>query len=103
MESVWIFAVLLTYCFFEAVLGTDVNLKFPDFHWDNEAAVVKQGTAILVGMLFEFLSVLLGIVLVFLLRIMSYHLLMGGIMAILIAAAMWIYKKIVKIDLRKLE
>ncbi|MDD4699539.1 MAG: hypothetical protein PHV07_04670 [Oscillospiraceae bacterium] len=45
------FLIPLIYSFFTAVFGIVVNLIFPVFDWTNEAAVVKQSVAAMVGIL----------------------------------------------------
>ena len=37
------------YLFFAAVWGLFINIKFPMFDWENDAQVVKQSTAVLLG------------------------------------------------------
>jgi ABC-2 type transport system permease protein len=37
------------YLFFSAVWGLFINIKFPMFDWENDAQVVKQSTAVLLG------------------------------------------------------
>lgn len=103
LEAVWLFAVPLMYCVFSAVLGLAINIKFPKFRWNNEAEAVKQGTALFIGMLSEFIGAALGAAFIFLLKGVSYHLLMGVVTIILCVSAAAIYKQMINFDLRKLE
>ncbi len=55
-----IFAVLISaaYSLGAAVFGLFINLKFPSFDWENEAAVVKRGAAVSIYMLVGIFTVL---------------------------------------------
>lgn len=61
--------VLLLFCI---VLGLACNLRFPNFTWDNEAQVVKQGAAVLVSMLVGVIAVIVPAVLAVALQPTSY-------------------------------
>lgn len=61
--------VLLLFCI---VLGLACNLRFPNFTWDNEAQVVKQGAAVLVSMLVGVIAVLAPAVLAIVLQPANY-------------------------------
>ncbi len=103
MSSVWMLVIPLMYCVLASVMGMAINIKFPQFHWDNETSAVKQGTAILAGMVLEFIVVIAGVVPVFFVSGAAYHVLMGIIAIALLLMATVIYKKIVNFDLRKLD
>ncbi len=103
MSAVWMFVIPLTYCVFASVMGMAINIKFPQFHWDNEASVVKQGTALFAGMLLEFAAAIAGIVLTLLAGGAAYHILMSVITIALLLITAVIYKKMVNFDLRKLD
>lgn len=60
---------MLAFCI---VLGLACNLRFPNFTWDNEAQVVKQGAAVLVSMLVGIVAVLVPAVLAIALQPASY-------------------------------
>ncbi len=47
-----ILIALLTLSFFCAKFGLFINLKFPNLHWTNELAAVKQSVSVLVAMFF---------------------------------------------------
>ena len=63
--------VLLLFCI---VLGLACNLRFPNFNWDNEAQVIKQGAAVLVSMLGGVVAVLVPAVLAIALQPASFTL-----------------------------
>lgn len=99
----WMFLIPSAYCLFAAVVGIAFNIKFPNFTWDNEVRVVKQGAATFMTMLTEFAVGFAGIGLIFLLGALSYHIVMAIILFILLLAGAVIYKKIINYDLRKLN
>ncbi len=61
--------VLLAFCI---MLGLACNLRFPNFTWDNEAQVVKQGASTLISMLFGMIAVIVPGVLAVALQPDSY-------------------------------
>lgn len=55
-QSDWITRILLivtpvVYSFFVAVWGMFINIKLPNFEWESETALIKQGLASMIGML----------------------------------------------------
>lgn len=61
--------VLLVFCI---VFGLACNLWFPNFTWENEAQVIKQGASVLVSMLGSVLAVIIPAVLAIALQPASY-------------------------------
>ncbi len=102
LKSIWLLIIPLMYCLFFSVLGIAVNLKYPMFQWDNEVVAVKQGAALLVGMLIEFPSVIIGGLIIHILGSFSYNFAMLVLTVILAAITIIIYKKNMKYELRKL-
>jgi len=47
----WLLLLPLAYALFASVLGLRINLRMPNFKWENEAVPVKQGKALLLTML----------------------------------------------------
>ena len=80
--------VLLVFCI---VLGLACNLKFPNFTWDNEAQVVKQGASVLVSMLIGVLAVIVPAVMAIALQPASYtfYYVTVEIVFVVIAAALY--------------
>ena len=48
-DVLFIFLIPLAFNLFTAVWGMYVNIKMPNFSWENEAAVVKQGMPAFLG------------------------------------------------------
>lgn len=61
--------VLLVFCI---VFGLACNLWFPNFNWDNEAQVVKQGASVLVSMLGGLIGVLVPAIVAVALNLENY-------------------------------
>ncbi len=61
--------VLLIFCI---VLGLACNLWFPNFTWDNEAQVVKQGASVLISMLGGMIAVIVPAILAVALQPANY-------------------------------
>ena len=51
LSVLFFFLVPLTYGFFTSVWGMAVNIKMPNYSWENETAVVKQSASSMLGML----------------------------------------------------
>ncbi|MDY3918608.1 MAG: hypothetical protein SOZ59_06345 [Candidatus Limivivens sp.] len=57
IQMVLLFLVPAVYSLFHSVLGMWINLKFPNYQWTTETAVVKQSMASLCGILLGMLNV----------------------------------------------
>ena len=103
INSIWLIIMPMLYCLFASVAGIAINLKHPDFHWDNEVVPIKQSASLLIGMLVEFISVIIGGSVIFIFRNLSYNVSMLILAVTLLAATAIIYKKNMKYELRKLN
>lgn len=88
--------VLLLFCI---VLGLSCNLRFPNFNWDNEAQVVKQGAAVLISMLGGVVAVLIPAVLAIALQPASYTLYYFAVEGVVLVITGILYRTIVKKEL----
>lgn len=48
---VWLIVIPAVYLVFAAVWGQTANLLYPNFTWENEMYVIKQGMSVIVSML----------------------------------------------------
>lgn len=103
MTAFWLVIMPLVYIFFTSVMGLTMNLKMPVFQWESEAAVVKQGGAVFMGMLVSLAASILPIVALFMLRQIPAVVIMGGTVLILGAATVLMYWYISKVDIRTIE
>ena len=88
--------VLLLFCI---VLGLACNLRFPNFNWDNEAQVVKQGAAVLISMLGGVVAVLIPAVLAIALQPASYTLYYFAVEGVVLIVTGILYHTIMKKEL----
>ncbi|MEG2774261.1 MAG: hypothetical protein RR906_02520 [Acetivibrio sp.] len=97
-----LFVVPQIYGLFAAIGGIYINLKLPNFAWENEAVVVKQSAATMLFMLIGFASVLIPIGLFFLLEKVRGEMILLAFSVVLLFASWILYKSVLKTDLRKL-
>lgn len=88
--------VLLIFCI---VLGLVANLRFPNFTWENEAQVVKQGASVLVSMLGGMIAVIVPMVLLIVLQPASYTVYYFVVEAVLLVITGVLYRVITKKEL----
>lgn len=88
---------------FSSVFGLAVNLRFPVFDWENEAVVVKQSTAALIGGMGGFLIMLLCAALILIINSVPDWIVKLCIIAVLAALSALIYRKLIKTDLMEIE
>lgn len=62
-DLLWLIVLPAVYLFFGAIWGQSANLWFPNFTWESEVYVVKQGAAVLVSMLGGVFSVIIPMIL----------------------------------------
>jgi len=92
--------VLLLFCI---VLGLACNLRFPNFTWDNEAQVVKQGASVLVSMLGGMVGVIVPAVLAIVLQPANYTVYYFVVEAVLLVITGVLYRVIIKKELISLS
>ena len=88
---------------FSSVFGLAVNLRFPVFDWDNEAVVVKQSTAALIGGMGGFLIMLLCAALILIVNSIPGWIIKLSLIAVLMTFSALIYRKLIKTDLLEIE
>ena len=88
---------------FSSVFGLAVNLRFPVFDWDNEAVVVKQSTAALIGGMGGFLIMLLCAALILIVNSIPGWIIKLSLIAVLLTLSALIYRKLIKTDLLEIE
>ena len=87
---------------FNIVFSLAANLWFPNFTWENEAQVIKQGAAVLVSMLGGMISILLPAVLTVVLAPTNYTLYYFAIELLLLSMIRILYRMIIKKELNTL-
>lgn len=93
-DALHYFLLPLVLLFFCIVLGLACNLKFPNFNWDNEAQVVKQGAAVLVSMLVGMIVVLVPAVLAVGLQLDNYTGYFFAVEGVILLITVILYKHI---------
>ena len=101
MQRLWLLLVPLLYIVFSVVLGLFLNLRFPKFRWENEAEFVKQSAAVGLGILGVFAALLPTAGLLMLPSGFSNPV-TAGIVAILAAVTVFLYRRILRTDLLQL-
>lgn len=91
----------LAYSVFSAVFGIFINLRLPNFAWDNEAVVVKQSSATMIGMFVPMAMEIIPFVIILSASDQAANIvlllatLINGILALLL------YRQIGKVDLKQ--
>ena len=98
-DALHYFLLPLVLLLFSIVLGLACNLWFPNFNWDNEVQVVKQGAAVLVSMLGGVIAVIVPAVLAIALQPASYAVYYFVVEAILLIITGALYYFITKKEL----
>lgn len=99
MDALHYFLIPLVLLVFCIVLGLVCNLRFPNFNWDNEAQVVKQGAAVLVSMLVGVIGVIVPAVLAIALQPASFTAYYFAVEIIFIAISAVLFYSIAKKEL----
>lgn len=99
MNLFFMITLPLCYLIFSAVLGLFINLHFPKFNWENEAAVVKQGMSTTITMIISLVAVVLPLVAKYFLKSVSIESIIGATIGILVIVSITIYVGIGKKEL----
>lgn len=99
VDYVWMLLIPIVYIGFASIVGIWQNIKKPVFDWETEATVVKQGGAVLVSMLIDFISTLLPLILVLVIP-NSVHIIMALTLLIVGSITICLYRKCKSIDIR---
>lgn len=92
------FLIPLAYCFFTAVWGMWINIRIPNFEWENETQVIKQGASTLLGMFPEMLFAIVMLLLA--LALPLPHLANALILfVVILMAAGLLYRKVIQSSL----
>lgn len=67
LNLLFLFVTPAVYCVFTSVFGLWINLKFPNYTWTSETAVVKQGAASFIGVFSGMLNGAVPLLVLFLL------------------------------------
>lgn len=59
IQSILIWVIPLIYTTFMAVIGININLKWPNLEWTNEVVVIKQSMAMVLAMMVGLLSIVI--------------------------------------------
>lgn len=92
VESILILVIPIIYACYSALLGVIVNLKLPKLEWTNEVQVVKQSAAVLVTMLIGFISLLVPLGLMALLKDVNGNLIILGFGVIMAMVCAGLYR-----------
>lgn len=87
---------------FTIVFGLAANLWFPNFHWDNEAQVIKQGASVLISMLGGMLAVVVPAVLILVLQPVHSNIYYLIVETIVVVITILLYRTILKKELLSL-
>ena len=98
-ELLMLVAVPAVYAVLSAVVGLAVNLKFPNYDWTTETAVVKQGSAVLVSMLIGIGAAVVPLILVFVLAAFPVWLPLGIWSLLLLAGSGALYARLIRVRL----
>lgn len=96
-DAVLSLAVTLLITLFVTVLCLYMNVKMPDFSWENEAVPVKQSKCVMIAMLISFTASVVSIVLTVLGNGSVW--VMGLITILFALATVFVYNSLVRIDL----
>ena len=102
-DALHYFLLPLILLIFSIVLGLAANLRFPNFTWDSEAQVVKQGAAVLVSMLGGMISVIAPAVLGIVLQPASFTVYYFVVEAVLLVISMVLYRIVIRKELISLS
>lgn len=103
VENIWNIIIPFVYIIFITVIGLAVNIKMPLFNWESETVVVKQSGATAISMLCGFISVLIPVVIIILLKTVNQNILYGIIIAILALITFMVFQKTEKKELINIE
>lgn len=94
IEFLLLLLIPASFCFFTSVWGMFINIKFPNYEWESETAIVKQSASSMIGMLGAGAigAIPIGIVLIF--NQLDYRLIQTGILIIIIGITSLLYKRI---------
>ena len=98
-DALHYFLLPLVLLLFSIILGLACNLRFPNFNWDNETQVIKQGAAVLVSMLGGVVMVIVPAVLAIALQPASYTLYYFIVEGIILVITGILYHTILKKEL----
>ncbi|MFA9462971.1 MAG: hypothetical protein ACERKN_01645 [Velocimicrobium sp.] len=102
MGLLWLFLTPIAYCLFAAVIGLTINLKLPNFSWENETVVIKQSAANFVFVIIGMVSVGIPIAVLFAMGVAFINLIFGLTTIILYVVTLLFYFYNLRIDLRKI-
>lgn len=102
MELVWLIVLPVIFIAFSGVFGITANLLLPNFEWQNEAEVVKQGAAVLVGGLGGSLIIIICALPLVFLRQVPQDVMKLIIAVVLSGITAFLYWKNAKVELKKI-
>jgi len=100
MEIIWMIIIPPVFAVFSCIFGIRVNLWFPKMNWENEAVVVKQSVASLIGGLGGVLCALLCGVAVLLMPAVYQNYILPVVIAGLLLLTLLLYKSANKTNLK---
>ena len=93
MEAVWLLVLPVALMMFACVFGITVNLRLAVFDWENEVTIVKQSASGAVGGFGGCLLILLGAFPVVFVTQVSAHLMRFAVLAAVLAATAFLYRR----------
>lgn len=102
MDLIWLLILPALFMVFACVFGITINLLFPVFDWENEAAVVKQGASSMIGGLGGSIVILICVVPVVLITQIPTDIVKLVITIIMTGITIWLYQRNAKVDLKKI-
>ena len=103
MEAIWLVVIPAIYILFAANIGIAINIAFPKFEWDNEVKVVKQGAAVLITMLVNFVGIAIPGISIYVLGNEMINLVMFLTSIILLIITAIIYVRNCKVKISSIE
>lgn len=102
LELVWLIVLPVIFIAFSGVFGITANLLLPNFEWQNEAEVVKQGAAVLVGGLGGSLIIIICALPLVFFRQVPQDVMKLIIAVVLAGSTAFLYWKNAKVELKKI-
>lgn len=99
ITKLFFFIIPVIYSFFIAVWGMFINCKLPNYEWESETAVIKQGLSSMIGMLGGPIFALIPTAAIILFSAISYQIIQAVAVLIIIIFTAILYQHITRYEL----
>lgn len=96
ITRLFFYFIPLVYSFFIAVWGMFINIKFPNYEWESETHLIKQGLASMLGMLGGPVFAILPIFIILVLPKVSYQFLQVIVILVIACFTSALYQKVIR-------